>query len=305
MPNLTYRSVPVRASVMVVLWGAVFALLTACQPAESTPTEAFTRQPSLQPSATVLPLASGAPSDEFLGRSNPTQAGLAAEGELPDGTVSPPVLATEPSVPLQIFAGDGVLLQVAFYGQAVDDAPLVILLHDENESGASWDAFARQLREQGYAVLVPDLRGHGRSGGQADWQQALQDMQAILNNLPAQGINAARPSMVVGVGRGGNLGLVLCAQTVSCRAGVLVSPRPPQDLDVYNAASALGERTLLLVSADDDPAGTQEAQQLSSRASGQAQWQRYSSGGQGGALFGTQLDLSDVILRWLQDQLPT
>lgn len=63
---------------------------------------------------------------------------------------------------------DGVILNAVFYGPKKDvrepkrTVP-VILIHGWGGQGAEFDFLARGLQTYGHAVIVPDLRGHGRS----------------------------------------------------------------------------------------------------------------------------------------------
>ncbi|MEU8896962.1 alpha/beta hydrolase [Nocardia sp. NPDC048505] len=44
-----------------------------------------------------------------------------------------------------------------------DAGPPVVLVHGMGGDGSTWDRFARKLRHSGRRVIIPDLRGHGRS----------------------------------------------------------------------------------------------------------------------------------------------
>jgi pimeloyl-ACP methyl ester carboxylesterase len=46
----------------------------------------------------------------------------------------------------------------------------VLLVHGMGGDGATWDRFARRLVELGRRVIVPDLRGHGRSAHTASYR---------------------------------------------------------------------------------------------------------------------------------------
>jgi pimeloyl-ACP methyl ester carboxylesterase len=67
--------------------------------------------------------------------------------------------------------------------------PCVVLIHGAASDGDVWQKTARALTCTGYSVLVPDLPGHGLSGGQAlgsieilaDWVIALLDAAWIDN----------------------------------------------------------------------------------------------------------------------------
>src|SRR5262245_54915304 len=60
-------------------------------------------------------------------------------------------------------ADDGVEI---FYRRWVPDGPVgavVLIVHGASEHSARYARFAAVLNEEGYAVLAPDLRGHGRT----------------------------------------------------------------------------------------------------------------------------------------------
>lgn len=58
----------------------------------------------------------------------------------------------------------GLQLNATYFGSNLEkEAAPIILLHPWEEQGALYGKFAKELQNMGYAVLVPDLRGHGRS----------------------------------------------------------------------------------------------------------------------------------------------
>lgn len=284
----------------------LFILLAACVPPDEGTEDDLERAPSLQPSSTVLPFVVGEPTDVFLGRNNPTQAALAAEGELSeDPTIQ--ALPTSQSVPVQVFASDNLLLMFDYYGGLSTDSPVIFLFHDDGEVRSSWDAFASQLQSRGYHVIVPDIRGYGSTGGTVDWEMALQDVQILVNNLSILGRTTSdAPIAMVGVGHGANLALTGCAAETTCQSAVAVSPSDGV-LDTDSAVRNLSTRALLLVSADDDSASAATANRLNSIHTGEHVWQRYGSGGSGGELFGSQPGLTSQIVDWLlrSVELPT
>lgn len=71
---------------------------------------------------------------------------------------------------------------VANGGRAFDPSlPVVVLLHGAGFDSSTWALHTRWFAHHGFAVLAPDLPGHGRSGGEAltsigelaDWTAAL------------------------------------------------------------------------------------------------------------------------------------
>ena len=79
---------------------------------------------------------------------------------------------------------DGIEAFVATGGRPFDKSlPAVVLLHGAGFDHSTWALHSRWFAHHGYAVLAPDLPGHGRSAGQplptiagmADWTAALLD----------------------------------------------------------------------------------------------------------------------------------
>jgi pimeloyl-ACP methyl ester carboxylesterase len=293
--------------IFTFLW--VILLLVACEIPVDDATD-VPREPSLVPSQTVAPFVVGESTDAFIGRSDPTRAGLAAEGQVAledEVTIAP--LPTDSSVPLDMFAADGVLLNLNYYGSGADSAgtPLIILLHDENENAQVWDAYARQLHDLGYRVLVPDLRGRGESEGQFEIEQVTLDLQdTFVNFLPGLNILRDEQLAIMGTGLGADLAVIICAEQLLCQTAIAISPGSAIDASITNnAAAQFRGRSLLIISADDDPTGTVAADSLNNATTSDHQWQRFSFGGRGGALFGNQLQLRDIINEWLRQKIPS
>jgi pimeloyl-ACP methyl ester carboxylesterase len=66
---------------------------------------------------------------------------------------------------------DGVGLNTLYYeGTEGEKTVPVVVIHDwkEKEDGATYESLAEYLQSKGYAVILPDLRGHGSSTRQKD-----------------------------------------------------------------------------------------------------------------------------------------
>jgi len=76
---------------------------------------------------------------------------------------APPVTIT--SQKLQLETSDGLTLSARYYPVATGQKPLatVLLLHDLEGSHKTVDPLAKLLQKNGFAVVAPDLRGHGDS----------------------------------------------------------------------------------------------------------------------------------------------
>lgn len=64
-----------------------------------------------------------------------------------------------------IQAADGLQLALTYWpSEMLENAPVVVLVHDAHGSRQDWPMrFLTKLHEAGYAVVAPDLRGHGDS----------------------------------------------------------------------------------------------------------------------------------------------
>ncbi len=271
---------------------------SACEtPATPTPTA-----PIMQPSLTIDPILPTERQDVSVGRSDATSAALASEGEpsLPAETPTP--LPTLDVLPLQAVADDGTVLQFMFYAGRSVQAPTILLLHDTEKEGEEWASFALSLHALGYNVFVPDQRGYGDSGGSVDWALAVSDLQAITSTIVQLGLVIPNPIALIGAGMGANLAVAACAQMTTCITAIALSPQPtPDGLDMN--LFALGNRSVFIISADDDEAGTAVAEQLNAGLGGDHFWQRFSSGGRGISLLINQPDLPQRMAEWIQARL--
>ncbi len=289
------RSIYLLVAIAVMLIGAS---LSACEaPATPTPTE-----PIMQPSKTIDPILPTERQDVSVGRSDPTSAALASEGEPSQPAQTPTPLPTLDVLPLQAVAEDGTVLQFVFYAGRSPQAPIILLLHDDEKDGEEWANFAIPLQALGYNVFVPDQRGYGNSGGSVDWALAVNDVQATASSVVRLGLVSANPIAIIGAGTGANLAVVACAEMTNCVTVIALSPQPSATSLAMNT-SALGNRSLLIISADDDEIGTAVAEQLNSSFGGDHFWQRYSGGGRGTSLLMNQPELPQRMAEWIQARL--
>ena len=124
---------------------------------------------------------------------------------------------------------------------------LVLCLHGILDQGAAWEEVAVRLANQGYRVVAPDLRGHGRSahvepGSSYNLLDFLGDIDAIASGL-------SKPLLLVGH----SLGSVVAAMYASIRPErverlVLVETILPTEADDTEAAAQLATHLNYLAS---------------------------------------------------------
>jgi pimeloyl-ACP methyl ester carboxylesterase len=131
---------------------------------------------------------------------------------------------------IDVFVGTG--------GRAFDPAqPAMVFLHGAGMDHSVWALLARSFAYHGFAVLAPDLPGHGRSGGAplssiaalADWTAAL---------IGAAGLTSAR---LVGHSMGSLIALETAARhPARVSALALLATAAPMRVsdDLLNAAKA-------------------------------------------------------------------
>lgn len=104
-----------------------------------------------------------------------------------------------------------------------DTAPVVLLIHDKGRQGRDFEepiselegkSLAEKLRQDGYAVLILDLRGHGANPrpakelGPKDWQAMTADLESaytfLLDRHNHRELNLAKFA-AIGLGTGANL----------------------------------------------------------------------------------------------------
>ncbi|MFN2190156.1 MAG: alpha/beta fold hydrolase [Candidatus Promineifilaceae bacterium] len=231
--------------------------------------------------------------------------GSLAEQVLPPATDEQMEIMPKPSEEIVIEAADGLQLASSFFpGLASEPTPGVILLHMNGRNRFDWEDYARQLSELGYGVLTTDFRGHGETGGKRDWVQAEDDLQRIFDYFAGrEEIDESRIG-VVGASIGANMALVLGDIQSEIPGVVLLSP----GLDYMGVTTedrviAYGDRPLLIVAADDDPAAAESSRDLAELALGDATLEIYDEAGHGTSMFGPHPELGTLISDWLHEHV--
>jgi pimeloyl-ACP methyl ester carboxylesterase len=141
---------------------------------------------------------------------------------------------------------------VATGGKDFDSSlPAIVFLHGAGMDHSVWALLARAFAHHGYAVLAPDLPGHGRSAGKpltsiaalADWTAALIDVAGAkaarlvghsMGSLVALETAARHPDKVTG------LGLIATTATMRVSDDLLNAARA-NDHDAVDMIAIWGE----------------------------------------------------------------
>ncbi|MEB3226013.1 MAG: alpha/beta fold hydrolase, partial [Synechococcus sp.] len=106
--------------------------------------------------------------------------------------------------------------------------PLILLLHGILEQGASWQLIAPQLAAQGYWVVAPDLRGHGKSAHAQSY--SMLDFLADVDDLSKQ--LTTQPFILVGHSMGSVIGAMYTGiRRENVSHLMLVETIVPNDID--------------------------------------------------------------------------
>lgn len=129
-----------------------------------------------------------------------------------------------------------------------------LLVHGRGLDWASWLWLIPTLQAMGWGVVVPDMPGHGETGGEpayGDWAGILGDLAGFARDL------GYGTGVIVGSSIGANAGLVACAGLADwCRGAALLSP----GIDYFGvqalpAMPGMGGRPALIIASEQDDRG--------------------------------------------------
>ncbi|UCF27615.1 MAG: alpha/beta fold hydrolase, partial [Chloroflexota bacterium] len=197
--------------------------LAACQ---STPT-------SPSPTASPIPVST----EPIVQTDEPTQttAPTSTETSEPEEEPLPEITATsdEPEEEASITGvreelenPDGLVLVGTLYAPVDSEPPWpgVILLHMLWSDRTVWEDYAHELAGNGIAVFALDMRGHGETGGEVNWDLAEEDIQFVWENLADRPDIDANRTGILGASIGANMALISGENEPQIRTVVLLSP---------------------------------------------------------------------------------
>ena len=248
------------------------------------------------------------------GQINESSSTEALPPPYPDAQVAPtealdaayPAPGSETLAPgrVVIEAADGLAL-VGTYAVSADASqpgPGVLLLHMLGSDRTAWAAVTVDLTAAGYAVLALDMRGHGETGGDLNWDLAQDDLLrawGFLSGLPEVDENR---TAVIGASIGANMALITGAAEPAIRTVILLSPGLDYNgLATEPAMAAYGGRPLLVVASQDDAYAATSSQTLIEQATGLAELKMYTGSAHGTSIFAPNPELTLLILEWLNE----
>ncbi len=201
---------------------------------------------------------------------------------------------------------DGIDVAGDFYAPQGQPAPWpgVILLHMLAGNRSQWDEFPEELTSRGYGVLAVDLRGHGETGGEVDWELAVADLQQVWDYLAAKPTIIPEQTAFIGASIGANLALIAGSNEDAIQTVVLLSPGLSYaGVETEAAMGSFGERPVLIVASQEDAYAADSSSVLNEIAPSGSKLILYQSAGHGTQMFNAEQDLSQTILDWLDEHL--
>lgn len=178
--------------------------------------------------------------------------------------------------------------------------PGVILIHMLHGDQSQWESFPEQLADAGFVVLSIDLRGHGESGGEVNWDMAISDLQQVWNQFTAREDIDQERTAFVGASIGANLALVASSNETSVRTAVLLSPGLSYaGVKTEPAILSYGERPLLIIASQEDSYAANSSKALDENAIGNSKLIMYQGAGHGTLMLRAEPDLNQIIIDWL------
>jgi pimeloyl-ACP methyl ester carboxylesterase len=176
-----------------------------------------------------------------------------------------PVLAEDSVQRITFTTADGVQIVADYYAPRTtveSGVPVVIMLHQYPSTRSSWRPLAARFHEAGYAVLAPDLRGHGESvepksmglergrttRDPRHYRAAWQDVLAAYDWLKGRKEVDRSRFALIGSSIGSSIALDYAARDRSVDVVVCLSPGPNyMGVDSRRDIVNVGKRPILLV----------------------------------------------------------
>lgn len=201
---------------------------------------------------------------------------------------------------------------------AKNKAPIIILLHSLGGNNSIYANLSMQLKNNGFATLAIDSRGHGQStiklnGKRTFWQNYSNkiyakyptDINDVIKFLAENYVSIDATKIgIVGADINANAAVVVAGKNTSqIKTIALISPSISfKGLNVSSSLMNYKNPTLIIVS-KNDIAHYNDAQILTKYPAGKSILIETQKGGTGDNLIKTNLHLIDVITNWFQENM--
>jgi 3-oxoadipate enol-lactonase len=130
--------------------------------------------------------------------------------------------------------------------------PTLVLLHGATLDHHAWAPQVAALQDR-FPLVTPDLRGHGESTGRFDFTAAVDDIEALLEVLPADQV------VLVGLSLGGNIAQELARRNNPRVRALVIADATCNTAARHPLAALMGVAALHVQAAVDGPAFAQRA----------------------------------------------
>lgn len=227
----------------------------------------------------ALALVPFAPAIGANATSTPTLPSVATTFPSPSSLLAPDGKAKFENI--EFMTRDKQTVHAEFYApRKKGRAPAVLLVHDAGSSATSLHTLAEALQRKGFAVLIPNLRGHGASTTEkCDWTKApneeaktltwgfaMRDLEAASGFLREQKCVHNSNLSLVGVGAGSVLAARYAVRDENARAVAFIAPEVEvYGFNILKDINELGGLPVLLMS---QKGGRQEANRIQAASTG-------------------------------------
>lgn len=178
----------------------------------------------------------------------------------------------------------------------------VVLVHMVGRSAEDWRHMAGKLSLNGFMVVAPDLRKHGKNTpvGEPtpeDFAAMRKDVEASVAYLRSKGVTDVA---CAGASIGANLCLQAAAADPAIVNVVMLSPGLNyKGVTVNEAIIAYGDRPVLLVASNDDAYSARSAAALHEKAVGQKHLEALDAAGHGTVMLNRSPGLENTMVAWI------
>src|SRR3954454_9993969 len=130
--------------------------------------------------------------------------------------------------------------------------PTLVLLHGATLDHHAWAPQVAALHDR-FALVTPDLRGHGKSTGRFEFTAAVDDIEALLEVLPADQVG------LVGLSLGGNIAQELMRRNSRRVRALVIADATCNTAARHPLAAWMGVAALHAQAAVHGPAFAQQA----------------------------------------------